>query len=41
MDIFPAIIISHMGFWDVYANHEVIFIDLQGRGFNVMMKCSA
>jgi hypothetical protein len=30
MDISLAINNSHMGFGDVYANHEVIFIDLQG-----------
>ena len=29
IDIFSAIIISHMGFESVYTNPEVIFIDLQ------------
>ena len=34
MDIFPAILISHMRFGDIYANREVIFIDLQGANEN-------
>ena len=29
---FLSIIISHMGLGDIYANPEVIFIDLQGGG---------
>ena len=39
MDIFPAINISHMGIGGIYANHEVIFIDLQGDYRHDEMQC--
>ncbi|KAF0425134.1 hypothetical protein F8M41_006388 [Gigaspora margarita] len=35
----PAIIISHMGFGDIYANPSVIFIDLQGDQRSDEMQC--
>ena len=34
-----AINILHMGFRDIYANHEVIFINLQGGLMNDKMLC--